>query len=864
MYSRCYAEGYGVERDLKLAVSHLYRSAALDSVEATCIIETWKAFFRKHQDQDLPMLANNEFSNSMKMVRSKAVQDAFPSEPHILDIVPLAAYIRSWNKVNGDFVKSRAFFWHDGTEDLSYGWNMMSIRKFFNDVTRDGQLCDAKITYASLDSPFNSGSFYEVCATYDLPGLFEALERSTRNLEDYTNSSWGDLNEVYTRLLNAAARGGRKSIIERFTSERPFMMEWTSPTGESPLHFLAFLEGSLETINKLGAGLVAFLDLDVNIPITTRSWITPYGIEVYGTPLQMAIQARCLRSVKALIQLGADPCASFGNIPHPLHMAATLHLPEIVELLINTGKYSTDQVADSLRAIGEPTGKGWFDQALASSSKDHFRLRPDYFLRRDIYQTARALMGLNIQIIRDPIFSPHSDDIEILLSFWELSQKWREDLDGKPLIDSIRRGQRDPNVLLILIDLGLHPYTDNARYDLLSVIIDIWKSNPGDPHLRKLFELVLGKIEVKIANYTTTNWGEWVSAWPVFFKRFRKTDESGLEMPLIHFWTSESAVQAIMTLIEVSPNLVNHSICIPDSQGRSAVDVAIDKGSKDLYIALRRFGNSHIDEDIERARRNLPNPLLPTLLAIRIDEQEMASFDHIYSLIKAQSGDPFRWPHDVLRQISDKLEEFADWAIKIYQWGADINRILMQPKEKFRRHMTVIFLLTVVRLRMITFQVKDVNELESSKSTGRKIPMALMTLYGFRGVGTDTGLISQQVRKLTFTSKVQEELNLFEKNTIVWTYLRQYTRVGPRAVIEWIQKRHYKTLHDKAYEIDEEVVDNPKTVDEMNTAQESNQIVEKHEVNGSQLPKPATGTPPNRRYLRRRERARNSGAQSRK
>ena len=68
----------------------------------------------------------------------------------------------------------------------------------------------------------------------------------------------------------------------------------------------------------------------------------PYAYDTNGwTPLQHAIDARQVESVRVLLEWGADPTATAGANPTPLAMANAAKNAAIVQLLINAGAVPT-------------------------------------------------------------------------------------------------------------------------------------------------------------------------------------------------------------------------------------------------------------------------------------------------------------------------------------------------------------------------------------------------------------------------------------------------------------------------------------------------------------------------------------------
>jgi ankyrin repeat protein len=83
----------------------------------------------------------------------------------------------------------------------------------------------------------------------------------------------------------------------------------------------------------------------------------PYAYDTNGwTPLQHAIDARQVESVRVLLEWGADPTATAGANPTPLAMATTVKNAVIVQLLIDAGAVPTRKDASAqTRATPAPS-----------------------------------------------------------------------------------------------------------------------------------------------------------------------------------------------------------------------------------------------------------------------------------------------------------------------------------------------------------------------------------------------------------------------------------------------------------------------------------------------------------------------------
>ena len=114
--------------------------------------------------------------------------------------------------------------------------------------------------------------------------------------------------------------------------------------GHSPLHYLnQFPPEDLQDVAK--ALVTAGADLNAQTP-TPELHVDTY-FQAWGTPLHWAVASNNLEAVRILLNLGADPLLSTlegldDAHQHftPLHMAAGLHLPEIVDELLTRATYT--------------------------------------------------------------------------------------------------------------------------------------------------------------------------------------------------------------------------------------------------------------------------------------------------------------------------------------------------------------------------------------------------------------------------------------------------------------------------------------------------------------------------------------------
>ncbi|PVH98969.1 hypothetical protein DM02DRAFT_656852 [Periconia macrospinosa] len=797
--SRCFAEGYGVNKDLHEAIRHLHVAASLDNVEASCLIEIGATFLEKFRVEKLPKLAQNQVSKSVRSIHAKVSKIVEADKT-----VSPAAYMKGWNVANCEFVKARQFFWHKGTRDLAFEWTSQSIRKLMADVTDSGEhICDITITFPSLVTSYNSGKFFEVCASFGIPDLFDALKR-TKN-DDYSESSWGDHHEVWSRLLNAAAKAGELLFLQKLLSYKLVgdTKEWSSPTGESPLHYLSFLEQSPSEASKLVQHLLK-IGIDINGVATARTWIPPFSIELSGTPLHMAIRARCRKTVKVLIDHGADPFEAFGDIGTPLQMAASLHLHGMIEVMFNAIKFKPHHLDGAVKAIGVPSKKGWYERCLSKSPKT-----PHDALREDMYRTASTLLlstnvtdpGKNSE---QPVKENEDIDAHTFKDYWRVTQTSRNMLDGWPLIECIAQGQRDLWIPSTIIELGLYPNTDAARFQLLAAILGIWTEDQENPLPSQLLKLVL---DSHADRPHSCYWAEWISGWPRFFESYRHISPEMIELPVLHHWILQGRAKAVRILTEVFQRTrINQLVSMRDTKRRSALQIAIDEGSREIYDCLKPYKDTTIQDDICMARSSYPpSKLLPALLNMEMEEIETGHFQTISKLaaiireesLKDSAADAIESIDCCsLWALSDALVTYAEWAIETHQLHQLHTRINVRPKEQRRQDISEACLLTAVNLRMQAIGTRSVEDLDALRYSGCTVPAGLIGFYQFEGP-TETPNAQLQLER------IQARLALFHEQNITWIFLGQKFRIGQPAVLEWFREQHFINPSNMVVDFDE-------------------------------------------------------------
>jgi ankyrin repeat protein len=708
---------------MNTAIEHLYMAAQFDNIEATCMIELYDVLLSYYSSGDLPSLASSEVSQVIKRMKNRCMSAHTSTADELGGIEP-AKHMREWVRVNGDFIRRQPFFWHDGSRDRSYSWDSSGVTRLLEDISDYGQpICDVTVSYGSLLSSLNSGTFYEVAAANGLPALWKALEHM-ETLGGYEDSSWGDYNEVWSRLVNSAASNGQLRLLRQLIEEgsRQNVIH-SSATGETPLHFLPILQETSHGLCTMIEDLVS-LGISVDAPRTTRTWLPPFGTELYGTPLHVAVRARCLQSVKVLLMMGADPTVSFADNPSPLLLACALHLAEIVACLAKSKKVSPKDINEGLCALGFPTRKGWFERLIDSpSSLRKSSPTPYMLLLWRCMQTAVALTGQD-DLSESPFLVKDDQKLaeglaESARAFQYEFRQRRWELDGEPLIQAIRHGQRDPEAIYALLEMAMVPFSDHGRYGLLAAIVEGPGCKLDDPAALQFLRMVLGDRSSALVSHTNAAWAEWTSGWPAFFLTYRVPSS---KIPVFHDWVYEGLIDAVRILIGLMKDLIPRLVQLRDHNNNTALDRAIDSGSKDMYLLLRPYGDTTIDQDLERARQKGPNRLLPTLVGIELDEQER---EHLRNLVLLTGNHTL---DDELKDIADSLETYGDWFLAVSGRAMMQVQSHLRARDSIRAQRARRMLMTCVRLRM-HFQGVQNTELAKNEVVDAVVPTALRVMY---------------------------------------------------------------------------------------------------------------------------------------
>ncbi|KAI1345935.1 hypothetical protein F5Y01DRAFT_322462 [Xylaria sp. FL0043] len=575
LLSRCYAEGYGVEPNLQRAADYLYEAGRHDSLEARWLIELcWKRLFSGSSMFKRLMGSNTVFEAVIRIVNA-----AKRRKPDIKSRVErkinfgYKTYINSWTYYDWLFTSQSGF--RTGNDSTNIQWTSKSISRFIKEVVEPSgkPLCDIIVSYQTLLTPSNTTTFLESCVTLG-PEVWNTVSwLIPKRAEEYSETSYGNLGELYFRLLLAAAKSGHFEIscsliqvIEGLQNQATQRFSLESATGESPMHHLANFKASGPQMSVLINSLQA-LGFDIDAPITARSWISPHGIELYGTPLQIAVRYRSPRTVWDLVAAGADVDLGYNDTPAPLSIATSLGDATTVAYLLQ--KCSPEKAKNGIKALGIPPSRGWFEH-LVSDVKTQVT---GFSLVETALEYFKKFTGNKPWGRHLTRFSVH--------------------IDGSPLIEAIHRGQRNLGVLATLIELGLGPRSAAKRWALLEAAL---KLDVGDPFRARLLHFLFSRREVENAGFCGTfadinvlHTTAWFDEWPTFFRTFRVDRPGNNGSTIFHVLAIREDYQALQIILTFFPHISVsvHLLGVLDNLGMGPICIARKCADKSLYQLLR-------------------------------------------------------------------------------------------------------------------------------------------------------------------------------------------------------------------------------------------------------------------------------------
>ena len=164
-------------------------------------------------------------------------------------------------------------------------------------------------------------------------------EREVRRLID--EGEFDTLGESGTTALHVACATKNLAMMRLLVHDAMSDPSVTTPSGHTPLHFLAFLKPkdvveAAELLTSSNSSNV--IDIDAFSPTAYRI-ADDFGT-VYGTPLHWAVSCNNLEAVKVLISLGASVHATKGKFS-PIETAASIFLWPILEVLLSAPQASS-------------------------------------------------------------------------------------------------------------------------------------------------------------------------------------------------------------------------------------------------------------------------------------------------------------------------------------------------------------------------------------------------------------------------------------------------------------------------------------------------------------------------------------------
>lgn len=297
--------------------------------------------------------------------------------------------IQLWNEENCKHTLSLPFNYQGGT----WFWSRQNdLPCFLHEIDSSHfSIWHVMIAFESLDSSLRTGGFLETCAAMGLKYWWAAGIKHAKDIQGMTKEDEEII--LYQSLLSAASFGHVEMvnfILSRLHyPAHDYASKVLTTTSKTPLHFLPMLRGSDEDIENIASQL-ASVGFDVNKAISSRDWLPPLGIELYGTPLHVATRLRSLPAVKALIRLGADPLVTSRTSRSPLEEAICLHLPEVVYIMSESQHSCGEKLRDSFKAIGTVSSKGIFDKWLLHPPADSYQSA----MAKGFTETVRVIRGM--------------------------------------------------------------------------------------------------------------------------------------------------------------------------------------------------------------------------------------------------------------------------------------------------------------------------------------------------------------------------------------------------------------------------------------------------------------------------------------
>ncbi|KAK3315411.1 hypothetical protein B0H66DRAFT_565331 [Apodospora peruviana] len=583
LMSRCYAEGYGVSPDMVKATNHLNQAASFDSLEANWLTELCKQSLAGNLQ-----LLNKARDRRATMTSVVGLAIKGLTETESGKQKDFIGSVRRYNLDNIRYAHTSGFTLTMDGASIKYTWAPESVNKFCDLIKQTGKpLCDAVISISTFQMTTTITTFLEASASLGREIWSLTREAALWGADEYTDTSFGNLGEFYFRLLIAAAKAGQSSVlldlVDRIITpalNKGAEITFESPTGESPLHYLAMTDASLARIDALIAGLVK-LGFDLNQCVTVRSWMSPYGIELFGTPLQVAIRFRCAQTVAALVNAGADVSLGYHDSLPPLPLATSLGCDDIVEFLIPlVDQSSPGSWTRAIKALGIPSRKGWYDFLVSDASSQ--------FVGCSLLRT----VGMYLRYCRRL-----GNDVE----------KLYEEVDGSPLVEAVSRGQRNTELMATLIEMGFYPRTPATRWKLLESALSL---STDDPFRGKLLTLLFCRREIERAGIfkRTPSPGSyshactWIEGWPGFLLRFRHliSLQDSYNLPLLHLLVKRDDEQAISLILAYYPYLADGVALLSqvDHLGHDPGRAAYRRRQMAIHRALRKnlwtFGR-HVD-----------------------------------------------------------------------------------------------------------------------------------------------------------------------------------------------------------------------------------------------------------------------------
>ena len=440
--TRCYVNGFGVEKDLRQAWQWMMKSARLRNPKAQA--QAYRLYQALFAGQDLPSEIRQEMiewlQEAVRRGSSEAARDLLGLDPSL------------YENANGLWEKRFCQVDPDNTSRITGMDDLAAICRQLNGPA----LHELVLNQRGMQPIHLAASFGNI-------HLLRELLNHDINIDS--------LNERDETALLCACRANEPEAALFLMNCGARIIPATS--GESPLHWLIALKES--SLRKVAMKLIeAGAELEQQYTETENNELT-FDVYPHGTPLDWAVSKRCLVAVHLLIEVGADPfneCSQYSAFTR----ATSAHDWEVVQILLKS-KHATSSRLGALESTGQSV---LFETIYCYSPYDRILLHgPD--IDQAAIKTINALLAADC----DPscVDQDGSSIMHVLAGFCAYDfvkmvleecqfQKYINTRDGKsgrtPIHQAIANGKI--KVVKLLIEHGADTYIEALGRTILHLL----------------------------------------------------------------------------------------------------------------------------------------------------------------------------------------------------------------------------------------------------------------------------------------------------------------------------------------------------------------------------------------------------------